>query len=207
MDGGQRAPYFEIQAERFALIAVDTGILRRIDAEQLRWLRHRLGAGAGQVQDGDPRSSALRGGRATRPQGDEPFCRDPPALARARGGRRDGRRHPRLRVLPRAYDQARRPTAPMHHFVNGGGGAYLSIGTALDWPKQAPVAGCAFYPRTDAVIAKLDAETPRWKSPMWWWVKRLGAWPSAPEALASAFDFNRAPVLPELRRGARRGFG
>ena len=24
----------------------------------------------------------------------------------------------------------------MHHFVNGGGGAYLSIGTALDFPKQ-----------------------------------------------------------------------
>ena len=28
----------------------------------------------------------------------------------------------------------------MHHFVNGGGGAYLSIGTALDFPKDA--AGC-----------------------------------------------------------------
>ena len=27
----------------------------------------------------------------------------------------------------------------MHHFVNGGGGAYLSIGTALDWPAVPPV--------------------------------------------------------------------
>ena len=32
------------------------------------------------------------------------------------------------------------PTRTMHHFVNGGGGAYLSIGTALDFPKQPDVA-------------------------------------------------------------------
>ena len=83
----------------------------------------------------------------------------------------------------------------MYHFVNGGGGAYLSIGTALDWPTQVPVADAAFYPRTDAVIAKLDSQTPRWKWPLWFWVKRLGAWPSSPEALASAFDFNRAPFF------------
>ena len=35
----------------------------------------------------------------------------------------------------------------MYHFVNGGGGAYLSIGTALTWPKQPPVRECGFYPR------------------------------------------------------------
>jgi len=38
----------------------------------------------------------------------------------------------------------------MHHFVNGGGGAYLSIGTALDFPKQPPVADWAFYPSTNS---------------------------------------------------------
>ena len=36
--GHQRAPYFEVQAERFALIVADTGILRDMDADQLRWL-------------------------------------------------------------------------------------------------------------------------------------------------------------------------
>lgn len=36
-----------------------------------------------------------------------------------------------------------------HHFVNGGGGAYLSIGTALGFPKSPPVADWAIYPRTD----------------------------------------------------------
>lgn len=82
----------------------------------------------------------------------------------------------------------------MHHFVNGGGGAYLSLGTALSWPGRPAVPDCAFYPRTDAVIAKLDAQTPAWKQPLWFWVKRLGAWPSSPEAMSAAFGaFNRAP--------------
>ena len=84
---------------------------------------------------------------------------------------------------------------PTYHFVNGGGGAYLSIGTALAWPKQLPVTDAAFYPRTDAVIAKLNSQTPRWKWPIWFWVNRLDAWPSSSEALASAFDFNRAPFF------------
>src|SRR6476620_1705302 len=34
----------------------------------------------------------------------------------------------------------------MHHFVNGGGGAYLSIGTALDFPERPAVGDWAFYP-------------------------------------------------------------
>ena len=45
------------------------------------------------------------------------------------------------------------------------------------------------------MIAKLDRQTPRWKWPIWLWMKRLGAWPSSSEALASAFDFNRAPFF------------
>ena len=30
---------------------------------------------------------------------------------------------------------------------------------------------------------------------MWWWVKQLGAWPSSPEAMAAAFDYDRAPFF------------
>jgi hypothetical protein len=44
-------------------------------------------------------------------------------------------------------------------------------------------------------MAKLDAQTPCWKTPLWWWVKYLGAWPSSAEGMASAFDFNRAPFF------------
>ena len=35
---------------------------------------------------------------------------------------------------------------PVHHFVNGGGGAYLSIGGALSWPGAPPTQEWAFYP-------------------------------------------------------------
>ena len=83
----------------------------------------------------------------------------------------------------------------MHHFVNGGGGAYLSIGTALDFPEQPPVADWAFYPRTDRLRAKLDAETPLWKQPFWYWIKWFNAWPFSVEALSGVFDFNRAPFF------------
>ena len=82
-----------------------------------------------------------------------------------------------------------------HYFVDGGGGAYLSIGTSLDWPNQPALGQSAFYPRTDAVSAKLNAETPFWKWPAWWWIRRVGAWPFSVEALSAVFDFNRAPFF------------
>ena len=83
----------------------------------------------------------------------------------------------------------------MHHFVNGGGGAYLSIGTPLDWPAKPAVPDCALYPRTDALIAKLDRETPIWKEPLWQWAKRLCGWPFSAETLAGAFNYNQAPFF------------
>ena len=91
----------------------------------------------------------------------------------------------------------------MHHFVNGGGGAYLSIGTALDWPSAAPVQDWAFYPSTEAVRAKLENETGRWKWPVWWWIKRFKAWPASVEALSGMFDFNRSAVFSELHGSSR----
>ena len=86
-------------------------------------------------------------------------------------------------------------TRTMYHFVNGGGGAYLSIGTPLDWPDRPAVPDCAFFPRTDAVIAKLDRDTPGWKVPLWQWVKHFRAWPATAETLAGAFDYGRAPFF------------
>ena len=38
----QHAPYFEVQAERFALLVVDTGILKSVDDDQMEWLRSAL---------------------------------------------------------------------------------------------------------------------------------------------------------------------
>jgi uncharacterized membrane protein HdeD (DUF308 family) len=191
--GSQRAPYFEVNAERFMLIAVDTGILRRVDAGQLRWLRAALEQARGKFKMvilGHPLFAAGYYQGA----GDEPFAAIHQLLQEyAVEVVMAGDTH--TFEFYKEVEQVRSQSRPMYHFVNGGGGAYLSIGTALDWPKQAPTADSAFYPSTAAVLAKLDSQTPRWKWPLWWWMTRLGAWPSAPEALASAFDFNRAPFF------------
>jgi hypothetical protein len=80
-----------------------------------------------------------------------------------------------------------------HHFVNGGGGAYLSIGAQLDWPEKDPVRDYALYPSRSDITAKLERETPRWKWPVWWWVRNHRGWPAGVEVLSAVFDFNRAP--------------
>src|SRR5262249_34921950 len=86
-------------------------------------------------------------------------------------------------------------TRTMHHFVNGGGGAYMSIGTPLDWPAQPAVHDCGYYPRKNFIVDKLDRETPGWKAPLWLWVKHFRAWPLTAESLAGAFVYSQAPYL------------
>ena len=51
----------------------------------------------------------------------------------------------------------------------------------------------AYYPSTAAVVAKIEATTPGWKWPVWWWTKRFGGWPFSAEWLSAAFDANVAP--------------
>ena len=47
--GAQNAPFFQLQTPSFALIAVDTGVLRGVDVEQLTWLRAALEASRGKM--------------------------------------------------------------------------------------------------------------------------------------------------------------
>ncbi len=47
--GFQRAPFFELQTDRFALLCVDTGVVKRVDAEQLAWLRSALDRARGKL--------------------------------------------------------------------------------------------------------------------------------------------------------------
>ena len=81
------------------------------------------------------------------------------------------------------------------HFVNGGGGAYLSIGTAVAFPAEPVTPDYAFYPRTDELTEKIGRETPGWKMPFYWWMKWLGGYPFDSETVSGAFDFNRAPFF------------
>ena len=83
----------------------------------------------------------------------------------------------------------------VHHWVNGGGGAYLSFGAALSWPKPEVADDWAFYPGREAVVQKIERLTPWWKRPAWWWTRDFNAWPSSAEWLSAMFDYNSAPFF------------
>ena len=187
--GTQRAPFFEFQTNDFALIAIDTGILRTVDARQRAWIERVLERSRGKfimAIIGHPR---FAGGRDTA-ETDEEFATLYKLLT-SYGVRivMAGDTHD--------FEYYREGSGPRltHHFVNGGGGAYLSIGTALDFPDQPAASSWAFYPRTDQLRAKMDNETPLWKQPFWYWIKWVNAWPFSVESLSGLFDFNRAPFF------------
>lgn len=189
--GHQNGPYFEIQTPKFAFIALDTGILRTVDDDQFEWFKAALDRSKGKfvfallghpLYAGGHEMDVLEPKFATVHQ----LMREHNVALAMAGDTHD------LEYYREPYESAGQKRT-MTHFVNGGGGAYLSIGTALDWPKQPALADAAFYPRTDAIIDKLDRETPLWKRPMWFWVRRFNAWPSTPEFMAGMFNYNHAP--------------
>ena len=190
--GYQDAPFFQIATDDFVLLAVDTGIRRRLDKYQLEWVRSVLEASKGKYV------MVLLG---------HPFYA---------AGEYQGNLTPDFRALHgllREYkvplvmagdthdlEYYREPASDgsnytMHHFVNGGGGAYLSIGAALTEPDDRPVADWANYPAPEPLIRKIDSLTPGWKMPAWIWVKKYDGYPFSAEWLSAAFDYNHAPYF------------
>ena len=199
--GTQRAPFFELQTEDFALLAVDTGVLRTIDQRQWAWIERALDRSRGKFIMAIVGHPLFAGGRGLPPiaedhdvsESSDNFAALYSLLAKhkvkiAMAGDTHDFEYYREKIRGNGGQV-------MHHFVNGGGGAYLSIGTALDFPEQPAVGDWAFYPRTDRLHAKMDAETPMWKQPFWYWIKWFNAWPFHVEALSGVFDFNRAPFF------------
>jgi len=189
--GWQRGPFFEIQADRFAFLAIDTGVLAQVDSRQMEWLKEALARSKGKF------IMALLG---------HPFYaggRDHVVPGSGFEALHDLLREHDVQVVMAGdthyleYYREPRPAGkqPIHHFVNGGGGAYISIGTPLDWPAKPAQRDCAFFPRTDFVVNKLDSQMSPWKMPLWLWVKQLRAWPATPEFAAGAFDYDRAPYF------------
>ena len=189
--GFQRAPFFEVQTDRFALVAIDTGVLRKVDAAERRWLEGALDRSAGKftmVILGHP---FFAGGHDTTLD-DESFRALKTELSRRgvpivmAGDTHDLEYY----AEPGAAGQ---PVT--HHFVNGGGGAYLSFGTALAWPAHPPIETWAHYPNRESVAMKIETMTPWWKRPAWFWVREFDAWPFGPEWLSGIFDYNVAPFF------------
>ena len=140
----QRGPFFELQTKDFALIAIDTGIRRTVDDRQLAWIRDALERSRGKFTMaivGHPRYAA---GQDTS-RGDDSFAALY-AMLKSAGVRvlMAGDTHA-FEYYRDTASEERKPD-PIHYFVNGGGGAYLSIGGALAWPDFVPTKTWAFYP-------------------------------------------------------------
>jgi hypothetical protein len=185
----QKSSFFQFQTDSFALFAVDTGVVRGVDPVELAWLKAALASAEGKLKMAILGHPFYAGGHDL--DADDP---DFAAL------------HTILRehevAIVMAGDThdleyyAERPVGSrktVHHFVNGGGGAYLSFGTALAWPARPATVEWAYYPTPAQVAAKIEATTPVWKWPAWWWTKRFGGWPFSAEWLSAAFDANVAP--------------
>jgi hypothetical protein len=189
------------------LIAVDTGVARRVDAAELRWLESALAAASGKfimVLLGHPLYALghYQGETSEDLAALHRLLRDHEVSVTMAGDVHDFEYYEERYQTPSGQ-------RTMHHFVNGGGGAYLSVGTALDFPAQPPTPLWAHYPTRRQLTEKIEAATPRWKRPAWWWTKSFGAWPSSVEWLSAAFDYNVAPffqsfVEVRVEPGARR---
>jgi 3',5'-cyclic AMP phosphodiesterase CpdA len=189
--GFQRGPFFEFQTDRFALVAIDTGIVKRIDDLQWAWLDSALGRARGKAIMAIVGHPFYAGG-VDLTAGNEDFARlkqllvDRGATIMMAGDTHD---------LEYYVEPATARSPPLHYVVNGGGGAYLSFGTALAWPTHPPTPAWAHYPDRQTVSTKIQAMTPAWKRPAWWWTKQFDAWPFSPEWLSAAFDYNVAPFF------------
>ncbi len=185
-NGLQRGPYFEMHKPGFSLIAVDTGILRRLDERQAVWLDAaltRAGTNFKMVILGHPFYVAGKyvGG-------------NDPAFQQIRDTLRRHSVGITLAGDTHDFEFYKEPNGALH-FVNGGGGAYLSIGTALAFPSQPDTPDYAYYPPTNALRKKIGDETPVWKMPFYYWLEWFGGYPFDSEMVSGAFDFNRAPFF------------
>jgi len=188
--GFQQAPFFQVQTPNFALLAIDTGVVRGVDDEQLKWLKAALEASRGKVIMALLGHPFFAGGHDTS-AGDAKFTVV-----------RDLMREYDVRLIMAGdthdleyYAEKTSNGRMAHHWVNGGGGAYLSFGAALAWPKPPVTEDWAFYPGREAAVAKIERLTPWWKRPAWWWTRDFNAWPSSAEWLSAMFDYNSAPFF------------
>lgn len=190
--GFQQAPYFQVSNGSFVLICIDTGVKRQLDSLELSWVKAVLDSSKGKFV------MALLG---------HPFY----AI-----GEYQGSMNPEFERLHQLLRDHKVPVVmagdthdfvyykeedkdndanTMHHFVNGGGGAYLSIGTAMKKAEDMPTKEYAFYPSHDPPVKKISDNTAWFKYPAWWYTQKFDGWPFSAEWLSAAFNYNLAPFF------------
>lgn len=191
--GYQQAPFFQVQTKDFAFITVETGVLRRIDDLQMQWLKQALEAAKNKF------TLVVLG---------HPFY----AIGEYQGSMNEDftalhallkNYHVKIVMAGDTHDleyyqeplKGKDSGQVMHHFVNGGGGAYLSIGAALKPKNEMPEKVWAHYPATAPLIKKIEDNTGWVKRPAWSWTKNYNGWPFSAEWLSAAFDYNVAPFF------------
>ncbi|PYR45149.1 MAG: hypothetical protein DMF89_25895 [Acidobacteria bacterium] len=189
--GFQRGPFFELQADRFALVAIDTGIVKRLDPAERAWLDSALERARGKFTMAILGHPFYAGGYDQTGDHEDFAALKQLLIGHGVSVVMAGDTHD----LEYYFDPPPPGRPGVHYFVNGGGGAYMSFGTALDWPPHAATREWAYYPDHAAVAAKIEARTPWWKRPAWWWTRDAGAWPFSAEWLSAVFDYNVAPFF------------
>ncbi len=192
--GHQKAPFFQVSTDNFVLITLETGVERQIDSLQGRWLVNVLEASRGKfvmVILGHPFYAIGEYQGKLNPRFDvlHDLLRSynvPLAMA---GDTHD------LEYYQEPYTKGDGKSSMMHHFVNGGGGAYLSIGAQMAEPGNMPTKEYAFYPSHDPLAKKIEDNTKWYKRPAWWWATQLNGWPFSAEWLSAMFDYNVAPFF------------
>ncbi len=187
--GYQKVPFFQVSTDNFVLITLETGVERQIDSLQMKWLVNVLDASKEKFV------MVLLG---------HPFY----AV-----GEYQGPLNPKFEALHALLKQYKVPLAMagdthdleyyrelngddvMHHYVNGGGGAYLSIGAAMADTAKMPTKDYAFYPSRAPLEAKIEANTKWYKRPAWWWATAFDGWPFSAEWLSAMFDYNVSPYF------------
>ena len=186
----QTSPYFQIATDDFVLICLDTGVIPGVDDMQMQWLRKALRDARGKTKMvvlGHP-FFALNRDKTLSQKGLKPILdllrQEQVSIAMA-GDTHD------LEYYLETVDDA----PPMHHFVNGGGGAFLSVGSSFGVPSERITDVWAHYPTRQAITKMLNANLPPWVWPLWWWTQKFDGYPFESDVLSTAFDFDRSPFL------------
>lgn len=188
----QTAPYFKIVSRDFVLLCVDTGVLAQIDQMQMDWLRRTLEQARGKTKMvvlGHPFFAWNRNKTIDLP-GLVPIL--------------DLLRKENVSIVMAGdihdleyYLDTSNPDHPMYHFVNGGGGAYLSINRSFGSPEKPITSLWAYYPTAEALSQKLNETVPSLIRPLWWFAreKNRQGHVFAADVLSTALDQDKSPFL------------
>ena len=191
--GFQQGSFFQIQTPTFALFAVDTGVRKCVDPAQRNWLESALASAKGKFKMAIMGHPLYAVGEYQAAENAEfaaihELLKEHDVRIVMAGDTHDLEYYSGKLEGPGVDSQ-------MHHFVNGGGGAFLSIGAALIVPRKDSGIAWARYPSQGDIVRKIESLNPFWKLPFWWWTRKLNGWPYSAEWLSAAFDYNVGPYF------------